>query len=465
MDNNTYEQEIDLKDLIFAVLKRWRFIIITAFVLGVLLGGYKCVKEFINHRNAEFVAEAQEEYEKDLERYEQSKKGYERNIENLTASIKYQEAYKENSVLLKIDPYNKGVASADIFVRMPEEPQESGLIVTTVDPADSLVQAYASAVQQGGFLAERAKKKKIDLVYLRELIKVTMDYNSNMFHVDVTYTNEQDAERLLNEIIDNVEDMYPDMQGKLGAHSLEVVNQVTSVVTDQDLSDYQDKKVNELTDANKNLTDTEAALKALAEPELPTALSKKLILKSGIKYGVLGGVFGAFLAAFGMWVIYVMNGKLNSDEDLKQRFGIKLLGSFSEVRRKRAFSGIDNWLARLEGKDNLADDAACDMIAAGIEILADKERPILFTGTVSEGALKGLTAKLQERLPGWKMELAGDINRNPVALRKIPEYSEIILVEARKVSKLGEIEKEIETVFNMKKKFIGYIVLDSKRFL
>lgn len=463
MDNNTYEQEIDLKDLIFDVLKNWRFIIITVFVLGALLGGYKCTKEFMNHRNVEFVEEAQDEYEADLERYEQSKKGYERNIENLTTSIAYQEAYKENSVLLKVDPYNKGVASVDIFVRMPEESHESGLIVTTVDPADSLVQAYASAVQQVGFLADRAKKKKIDLVYLRELIKVTMDYDSNMFHVDVTYTNEQDAERLLNEIIDNVEDMYPDIQGKLGAHSLEVINQVTSVVTDQDLLDYQQKKVNELADANKNLADTETALKALTEPELPTALSKKLILKSGIKYGVLGGVLGVFLSVFGICVIYLMNGKLNSDEDLKQRFGIKLLGSFSEVRRKRAFCGIDNWLARLEGKDDLADDATCDMIAASIETLADKEQPVLFTGTVSEEALKGLTAKLQERLPGRKLDLAGDINRNPAALRKIPEYSEIILVESRKASKYREIEKEIETVFNMKKNFTGYIVLDSKK--
>lgn len=463
MDNNTYEQEIDLKDLIFAILKRWRFIIITAFVLGTLLGGYKCVKEFMNHRNAEFVAEAQEEYETGLARYEQSKKGYERNIENLTASIAYQEAYKENSVLLKIDPYNKGVASADIFVRMPQELQENGLIVTTVDPADSLVQAYASAVQQGGFLADRAKKKKIDLVYLRELINVTTDYNSNMFHVDVTFTNEQDAERILNEIIDNVEDMYPDMQGKLGAHSLEVVNQVTSVVTDQDLSDYQEKKVNELADANKNLADTETALKALTEPELPIALSKKLILKSGIKYGGLGGLLGVFLSTFGICAIYLMNGKLNSDEDLKQRFGIKLLGSFSEIRRKRAFCGIDNWLARLEGKDDLADNTACDMIAACIETLADKEQPVLFTGTVSEEVLKGLAAKLQERLPGRMLELAGDINRNPAALRKISEYSEIILVEVRKVSKYREIEKEIETVFNMKKNFTGYIVLDSEK--
>lgn len=461
MDNNTYEQEIDLKDLIFAVLKKWRFVIVTAFVFAALLGGYKCVKELMNHSDAEFVAEAREEYETGLKRYEQSKKGYERNIEDLTASIAYQEAYKENSVLLKVDPYNKGVASADIFVRMPEKSQESGLIVTTIDPTDSLVQAYASAVRQGGFLADTAKKKKIDLVYLRELIGVTTDYDSNMFHVEVTYTNEQDAERLLDEIIDNVKAIYPDIQGKLGVHDVEIVNQVTGVATDQTLADYQQKKMKELTDTNKNLTDEETALKALVKPEIPNALSKWSTLKTGIKYGVLGGILGVFLSAFGVCAVYLMSGKLNSDEDLKQRFGIKLLGSFSEVRKKRAFSGIDNWLVWLEGKENVADAAACDMIAANIETLADKEHPVLFTGTVNEEALKELIAKLQERLSGWKLEPVGDINRNPVALRKIPEYSEIILVEARKVSKYREIEKEVESVFNMKKDFTGYIVLDS----
>ena len=45
MDNNStyeqYEQEIDLKDLMFAVLHKWRPVILVAVVLAVLLGGAK----------------------------------------------------------------------------------------------------------------------------------------------------------------------------------------------------------------------------------------------------------------------------------------------------------------------------------------------------------------------------------------------------------------------------------------
>lgn len=42
--NNNYEQEIDLKDLMFAVLRKWRPIIVIAVVFAVLLGALKTVK-------------------------------------------------------------------------------------------------------------------------------------------------------------------------------------------------------------------------------------------------------------------------------------------------------------------------------------------------------------------------------------------------------------------------------------
>ena len=44
--NNVYEQEIDLKDLIFAVLHRWRMILAAAVVLALLLGGYKALRTY-----------------------------------------------------------------------------------------------------------------------------------------------------------------------------------------------------------------------------------------------------------------------------------------------------------------------------------------------------------------------------------------------------------------------------------
>lgn len=39
MDYNTDEQEIDLKDLMFAVFHKWRPVILVAVICGLLLGG------------------------------------------------------------------------------------------------------------------------------------------------------------------------------------------------------------------------------------------------------------------------------------------------------------------------------------------------------------------------------------------------------------------------------------------
>ena len=48
MDYNTEEQEIDLKDLMFAVFHKWRPLILVAVICGLLLGG---VKGFMTYKH------------------------------------------------------------------------------------------------------------------------------------------------------------------------------------------------------------------------------------------------------------------------------------------------------------------------------------------------------------------------------------------------------------------------------
>ena len=60
--NNTYEQEIDLKDLMFAVLHKWRGILLAAVVLGLVLGGYKAYSTNQNQNEPETMQTAEETY-------------------------------------------------------------------------------------------------------------------------------------------------------------------------------------------------------------------------------------------------------------------------------------------------------------------------------------------------------------------------------------------------------------------
>ena len=463
MDNNIYEQEIDLRDLMFAVFRKWRLIVLFAFIFSVFLGGYKCVKELINKNNEEYVAEMKEQYLTDQTKYEQSKKGYESDIESFNASITNQEEYKEKSILLKLNPYNKETASVDVFVKMSEMPESSGVTATSVDFADSVVKAYASAIQQGGFLEDISREMGIELIYLKELITVTTDYDSNMLNVSVAYTDKEGAGKILDEILKNLKTMYPDIQEHLGQHNLSVMNQNVGVLTDQTLADYQKLKVEDLSATNKKLEDTEKALKGLEEPAKPVALSRISIIKEGVKYGILGCFVGALLVVFCVCVVYVMNGKINTDDDLKNRFGLKLLGGFLQTRVKRVFSGIDMWLDRLEGRDIVSDETVVDIISSNILGMINKGESIFLTGMVEETRLADLTEKIQQRLSKLKFGLGTDIVHNAESLQNLQQYDIVILVVSRRQTKLREIEKEIEVVHNMKKELLGYIVLNSNK--
>jgi capsular polysaccharide biosynthesis protein len=461
MENNMDEPEIDLKDLIFAVLRKWRLVILAAVIFAFLMGGYKYVKEFMNYRNEEYVSKLKDQYDSDLEQYKQIQSGYEWNIEKLTASIDYQEKYRENSILMKTDPYNEATAAVDIFVEVPALPQGNGVIVTSVDPADGIVKAYASGLLQGTALQSVAKQMGIDVMYLKELVKVTTDYEGNMLNVSVTYTDEEGADEILDGLLDRIESSCTEIQTNLGQHTIAIMNRNVGTVVDQTLADYQKKKLTDLTEMKKSLDNAEKELKELGEPSQPVTLSKRSMSKEGIKYGVIGGLLGAFLVALGVCVAFVMNGKLNSDGDLKNRFHLKFLGGFTEKKDKKTVSGIDGWLDRLEGEEYTSDETVYDILAANLDNLVDKGTSILFTGTIREEALSDLVKKLQGRLPELQLGFASDMTRNASTLRRIPEFDEIILVVIRKESRYREIEKEVEIVSNMRREFMGYIVLPS----
>lgn len=460
MENNMDELEIDLKDLMFAVLRKWRLVILIAVIFAFLIGGYKCTKEIMNHRNEEYVTELKEQYDSELDQYEKAKNEYEWNLEKLTASIDFQEKYRESSILMKVDPYYEATAMADIFVEVPT-PQVNGIAVTSVDPADGIVKAYASGLEQGKALQSLAKKMGIDLMYLNELVKVTSDYDGNMLSISVTYSDEEGAEEILDGLLDRIESLCIEIQTNLRPHTITIMNRYIGTVVDQSLVDYQKKKLTDLTEMKKNLDDAEKALKELEEPSQPVTLSKRSMLKEGIKYGAFGGFLGAFLVAFSVCIAFVVSDKLNADGDLKSRFHLKFLGSFTEKKDKKSVSGIDAWLDRLEGKEYTSDDAVYDILAANLYNLADKGTSILFTGTIREKTLSDLVMKLQSRLPELQLGFASDMTRNASTLRRIPEFDEIILVEIRKKSRYREIEKEIDMVSNMRREFMGYIVLSS----
>lgn len=458
--DENYEVEIDLKKLIFYVFYRWRSIIVVAVAAALLLGGVKVVKGLAAQGDSELVAESQEEYEKAQKLYDRTKANYEREIENLEKSIEDQEAYLANSVLLNISAYEKPEASANILIQMDESAWAGIPESATIDPTDAVVNAYTASVWRGIDWKELEDEFGISQVYLKELVSVSSDYNSNAVYISACHEDEKQAEKMLDVLIDRMESKHSEIAEVAGEHTFTVVNKTSGIVTDLGLADKQKQNSDRSTNYQKQLSEKEKALDELKEPEVPTALSKREIAKDGIKYAVIGGVLGAFALAFVYCVLYVMNPRLRSEEEMKRPFGCRVLGVFALPEKKGVLAGIDRWLERLAGDaERPSAESVVARAAVNLKNYAGEARTILVTGTVAEEQLQRLSEQLSRQMSGIQLVVGADINRSTETLEKAAACDAVVLVEERWKSKNQDILQEKETLEALKKYVIGCIVL------
>lgn len=89
---NIYEDEIDLKELLYVIFKKWRGLIVCALVFAVLAGGYK----FISFSRSDAEADARETYEKTVEDYDRQKNDLETQISSDEMILEIIEEYISN---------------------------------------------------------------------------------------------------------------------------------------------------------------------------------------------------------------------------------------------------------------------------------------------------------------------------------------------------------------------------------
>lgn len=265
---------------------------------------------------------------------------------------------------------------------------------------------------------------------------------------------------ILDEILRQLDRRKGEFASVAGNYTASVVNRNLSFIMDTGLEDKQKQNTDKIFSYQKDLLDKEMALKDLEEPEVPQEISKKKVAVQGVKFALIGSVGGAFLLAFYFCMIYVLSGKLHTDDELKDRFRVKILGVFALPVKTGVLCGIDRWLERLEGKAaRPSEEAVLKRVTLNIQNYVGEAKKLLLTGTVSEDILKDLAGKLSESLPGIQLVAGADMNKAADTLRLLAECDGVILVEKREASKCAQIQKEKESIDALKKPIIGCMVL------
>ncbi len=451
--SNGYEPEIDLKDMFFFILYRWRSVLLTAVIFCVLACGYKTAGDLID-ANAEGNSgkpKAVREYEIAIADYELAKTTYEQNMENYQQRLEQQTAYLKESVLMQTDPYNAPSASADIFVKLDSAEWKDLPSNTSFDPTDSLLSIYVSNFHSNINWAPIEALTGKDALYLKELIGISADYNSNTFTVSVRHSDSGIAQQLLNIIVEQVMDRYRNMDAGINKHTISIVNTTLTYTIDDTLADTQKGNMDAISFYEQAIIDCRSGLEQLEEPNPPSGLKK---------YLVLGFAAGGLLAAALYAAEYILDGRIHEKTEIKDRYGCWLLGVMPHTEKPRHFSFVDRLLRKLEGTNRQPSEAdAGRLIAAGIMAMAGEHKKLLVIGTTDFDRIQKFTSLISPMLKDITMTAAADINFMPDAVMNVTQCDAVVLAEEQHISTREGIQRENEFITALGKSIIGYVLL------
>lgn len=447
--DHRYEPEIDLRNLIFYILYKWRLILSSALLFAILLGGFAYVRDTIRLRKG-IQPKKLIEYEIALAEYQLTQTTHMQNIEEYQKRLEQQQTYMEQSVLMQVDPYKKPTATADIFIKLDEAEWNILPDNINLDPTDSLIRLYTS-----NFLStidwkpiERLTGK--DAIYLKELLSVGTDYNSNTFTVGIVYNDGEMAENILDIVISQIEERSKNTE--LSKHSISVMNRSLSYAIDNTLANLQKSNTDALTNYTQAILDCRKHLEELEEPDAPSQLGF-------LKYTLIGFIIGAFALSVLYGVLYILDGKLHNAAELQTQYGCRLIGVFPKPVKKRFLRNIDNLLIRIgEDLEALTDEEIYRFISLNIAAIAGQYKKILVTGTIDRLRLENIVAVIAPTLESITLTPSPNMNRNADTLNILADCDAVILIEERHISSVSEIHKELESIFAFNKPIGGYIL-------
>ncbi len=501
-------QEVDIKELVYGILKEWRLLLGAGCICAAALGGYKAAGSLALSKSPEYEASKAAEYGEALLAYETEKKGLEREIGDILQGMQAQQIYLDGSVLMQISPYAKGTAAAKLYVRTrqsqqgqpeeapatriyPEETEAAPAVGAAEDVPDgpagpgsgmagpstaagrdgvssdaaldsgrleALVQAYASSFKEDSILARATEKDGTDLRYVKELIQVETDEGSPMLTITVTHLDEERAEALLDGLLAAIEEKESWLEQEIGENQLVVVSKTSDLVSDQSLWELQEEEEARQTQLQESLKAKRKELAGLKGPE-PSGSPEGAAALLGIRYGLLGGVLGILLAGFIACLRWLFCDRARSGAEVEARFGIPELGTFGK-ERKGVFRKVDRLLEKLFGIGQpMEDEQVYQLIGARVKTFYPEVSRIYVAGLGPDTCKGKLAVRLRKVFPDREIHMGGSVHKDPEALTGAAGCDGVILVVEKDKSTYQEILQEALAVENCQGRVLGCVLV------
>lgn len=344
MDND--EVVIDLRVLLWEILRRWQIILIACIVFAAAFGALGAYK----HKSSEVETPVEDLYDA-LEPHEIAK------VENLIshqAIIDDKTKYMENSIYLSLDSNNVNVARIDFMLNHNVNNKY-------------IRQMYMSFMFDGDMYKKIASEfsEHVDAKYIVELIGYVDNRNRSNINEDsetnyesgddlnrivsvrILAKNKEQSEELQSLVIKYVEEFSKEVQSEYEGHSIKKVRSSTYQTTDNGVLSAKtanNSDIMNLYTQHQTIYDTldetqvalyDQLLKQMEGHENDVRVEESG-LKTILKYVIIGILFGGFIVVAIVVVLTMLNGKVFVQRQITNMGLARVFGTFGQNKNKLA---------------------------------------------------------------------------------------------------------------------------------
>ena len=463
---------MDLLLLLFFILKKWKMVIISGIVCAVIAAGYSIITtpapapapteqvtqpsaadEVFNQR-----VQAYDDYISEnksmITRYQEQidiAVGNRTYLEGILAEIENEQAdrdaFRKDSKLLNIDPYNvyKGVRTYS---------------VSNDNKSKNLLSEITAAYVVYGMTANADDNETLGEL---SLCSVSADDN-NIIIIKAMGSDEEQVQQYIDKAGKAIENSRNRLSYEIGEHNLTLLDTSIYKTFDSDLETKQNEfiqpvkdrfdisdRINTLTNQInslyasklnilKTIKDTQDAKgnlsKATNEPDKSGEAEDKVEEKrmSTPKATMIGFIIGIILCAVFYIFRFVTVGTIKSDNELERRYGISVLGSIG---------------------DDLRTSVAVEMIN---NMLSEND-PLIIMGSVGREACQRFSDKIKEKYPSITTFVAGDIANDVDGTATLKTAGRVVIIEKVNESKVNSISHEVEIIKSLGSEILGFVMV------
>lgn len=481
------EIEINLRLMFYNGLKNWRKLLLSGLLFGLLFGAGKGIKEYragqAAHEETQSIAsvssslkttgdELKKTGKTEETQYENTKTSLEYTIQSLLDETRKDMEYKENSILMNLDPYHLYKNTLIYYIQEgnAQGDQSATFVLPSSDSNESysgVANAYLSLLQANTMTDYKGEDGSKDAKFLNELILTDVDQTGSVLTIKVVGDSQSLVDDLTAYVKGKMDRWKSSVAEVSGTHSIQLLQETTKEHSDTDedteqiptadgsvqlkseesVLSLQNSFNSSLTDTQNQLNDLRTFQSNLQEPSSDEAGSAVSWKKETVKYGGIGFVVGILLLLLWYCLAYICSGKLREEEELQKRWNVERLAEYAHpLKHHAAFDRfLQTHIGSRTGEPDL--NLVLDNAAAVIDVKAglgqEKNGSILLLSSLGQEVAEKAAISINHSLRNVKAEAGGNILHSAEAVRSLQTQKMVVLVEETGKTRVSDLEEEI----------------------